>query len=303
LSSTTMMMTSISLKAVMLALGLCVATAYNPIKIKFSRKAVMAPFHNKKAFKVITGLDNFDEEHVCQVAKAAAAGGATHLDIACSPELVRAVREVTGSSIPICVSGVDPSALADCVGAWADMVEIGNFDSFYEKGVTFSARQVLEMTKETRSLLPYTPMSVTVPHTLSLEDQVKLAEELAEAGADIIQTEGKVSISPSAPGIQGTIEKAAPTIAAASAIAKSVDVPVMAASGISSITAPLALSVGSSGIGVGSAVSKLNSEVEMFAAVRAIAEAMGIAPPPIESDLEVLDAAVRASLKEPLQVV
>lgn len=40
------------------------------------------------------------------------------------------------------------------------------------QGLTFSAEDVLEMTRKTRALLPTTPLSVTVPHTLDLDDQV-----------------------------------------------------------------------------------------------------------------------------------
>jgi hypothetical protein len=50
----------------------------------------------------------------------------------------------------------------------------------------------------------------------------------------------------------------------------------MAASGISAITAPLALAAGASGVGVGSAVNKLNSDIAMLAAVRQIHEAMAV---------------------------
>lgn len=40
------------------------------------------------------------------------------------------------------------------------------------QGLTFSAEDVLEMTRKTRELLPTIPLSVTVPHTLDLDDQV-----------------------------------------------------------------------------------------------------------------------------------
>jgi len=43
---------------------------------------------------------------------------------------------------------------------------------------------------------------------------VALAIELERAGADVIQTEGGMPMKPSAAGIQGLIEKAAPTLAA-----------------------------------------------------------------------------------------
>jgi len=52
------------------------------------------------------------------------------------------------------------------------MVEIANYDSFYEMGIEFSSEQILKLTRETRKMLPGITLSVTVPHTLSLPDQV-----------------------------------------------------------------------------------------------------------------------------------
>jgi thiamine monophosphate synthase len=97
---------------------------------------------------------------------------------------------------------------------------------------------------------------------------------LAKAGADIIQTEGGTSSHPAHPGTLGLMEKAAPTLAAAFEISRAVSIPVMCASGLSNVTAPLAIAAGASGIGVGSAVNQLNSEVAMIAAIRSLVEAL-----------------------------
>ncbi|MCJ8278739.1 MAG: DUF561 domain-containing protein, partial [Rivularia sp. ALOHA_DT_140] len=107
-----------------------------------------------------------------------------------------------------------------------------------------------------------------------LDQQVQLAEEIVKAGADIIQTEGGTSSKPKHAGTLGLIEKASPTIAAAYEISRAVSVPVLCASGISSVTAPLAIAAGAAGVGVGSAINQLNSEVAMIAAVRGLVEAM-----------------------------
>ena len=95
-----------------------------------------------------------------------------------------------------------------------------------------------------------------------------------KAGADIIQTEGGTSSYPIHPGTLGLIEKATPTLAAAYEIARAVSVPVLCASGISNVTAPMAIAAGAAGVGVGSAISQLNSEIAMIAAVRSLAEAL-----------------------------
>ncbi len=232
-----------------------------------------------RALKVIAGLTNFDTASVQRIARAAAAGGADLLDLACDAELVRAVRTVA-PELPLCVSAVDPELFPAAIAAGAVMAEIGNFDAFYAEGRVFSAAEVLELTRRTRALLPDVVLSVTVPHLLPLDEQEQLAVELAEAGADLIQTEGGTSARPFSPGVLGLIEKAAPTLAAAHAISRALQaadlpVPVLCASGLSSATVPMALAAGAAGVGVGSAVNRLQDELAMLAVVRGLREAIG----------------------------
>ena len=226
----------------------------------------------KNALKVISGLNNFDRHRVCQVVRAAELGGATFVDIAVDSELVLAVKQIT--SLPVCVSAVEPELFLPAVEAGADLIEIGNFDSFYAQGIRFEAEEVLALTKQTRALLPEIALSVTVPHILALDEQAHLAVDLVSAGADIIQTEGGTSVAPTSSGVQGLIEKATATLAAATVISRAVDVPVLCASGLSSVTAPMAIAAGASGVGVGSAINKLDNELAMVAAVRSIVEAL-----------------------------
>jgi hypothetical protein len=232
-------------------------------------------FAQKKALKVISGLNNFDLANVTAVAKAAELGGATFVDIAADVNLVRTVRSLI--NLPICVSAVEPELLVESVAAGAGLVEIGNFDSFYAQGRRFEAEEVLALTRQTRALLPNITLSVTVPHILPLDQQVALAEALVDAGADIIQTEGGTSSQPQNAGTLGLVEKAAPTLAAAYDISKAVSVPVLCASGLSSVTVPMAIAAGASGVGIGSAINQLNSEVAMIAVVRSLVEALNSA--------------------------
>ncbi len=233
---------------------------------------LLAALDRGNALKIISGLTNFDAGRVAATVRAADQGGATFVDIAADPNLVRMVKQMT--HLPICVSAVEPEKFVAAVAAGADLIEIGNFDAFYAEGRRFEAAEVLELTRRTRSLLPRTALSVTVPHILELDQQVQLAEELVKAGADLIQTEGGTSSSPAHSGILGLIEKAAPTLAAAHAISHAVDVPVLCASGLSDVTAPMAIAAGASGVGVGSAINRLNDEVAMIAVVRSLVEAL-----------------------------
>lgn len=229
-------------------------------------------FQEGQALKIIAGLTQYDRATVAKVVRAAHLGGATFLDIAADPELVKLAKSLT--NLPICVSAVEAAKFVPVVEAGADLIEIGNFDAFYAQGIRFEAEEVLQLTHDTRALLPDITLSVTVPHILELDRQVELAEQLVKAGADIIQTEGGTSSQPIHPGTLGLIEKAAPTLAAASEISRTVSVPVLCASGISTVTAPMAIAAGAAGVGVGSAVNRLNSEVEMIAVVRSLVEAL-----------------------------
>ncbi|MDP6194045.1 MAG: DUF561 domain-containing protein, partial [Prochlorococcaceae cyanobacterium ETNP18_MAG_1] len=201
------------------------------------------------------------------------------IDVACDPELVQlAIRESGG--VPVCVSAVEPELFPAAVAAGAVMVEIGNFDAFYAQGRIFDAAEVLALTRRTRELLPEVVLSVTVPHVLPMDQQEQLAMDLVAAGADLIQTEGGMSAKPFSAGSLGLIEKAAPTLAAAHSIASALQaadlsVPVLCASGLSAVTVPMAIAAGASGVGVGSAVNRLNDELAMVAVVRGLREALG----------------------------
>ena len=238
--------------------------------------ALRRSLDQRSTLKVIAGLMNFDAASVARVSRAAGLGGADLIDVACDPELVSLALEVSGG-VPVCVSSVEPEQFPAAVAAGAAMVEIGNYDAFYPQGRIFGGEEVLELTRRTRALLPEVVMSVTVPHTLPMDQQEQLAVDLVAAGADLIQTEGGTSAKPFSAGSLGLIEKAAPTLAAAHSISRVSAAPVLCASGLSAVTVPLAIAAGAAGVGVGSAVNKLDDQLAMVAVVRGLREALGSA--------------------------
>lgn len=229
-------------------------------------------FAQQRAVKIISGITQFDPQVVGRVVRAATRGRATYVDIASDPALVTMARQMT--DLPLCVSTIDPERLPACVAAGADMVELGNFDPFYAQGEVFSAERVWALTARTRELLPEIPLSVTVPHGLPLDAQAALAQELVALGADVLQTEGSGVMQPQNPGVLGLIEKAAPALAATYTLSQAVNVPVLCASGLSVVTVPMARAVGAAGVGIGRAVNRLEDELAMTAAVRAVVEAL-----------------------------
>ena len=128
-------------------------------------------FEQGRALKIISGLNNFDAANVAAVVKAADLGGATFVDIAADRDLVLMAKQLT--DLPICVSAVEAKKFVPAVEAGADLIEIGNFDAFYAVGRRFEAEEVLELTRQTRSLFPNITLSVTVPHILELDKQVQ----------------------------------------------------------------------------------------------------------------------------------
>ncbi|MCP9808056.1 DUF561 domain-containing protein [Cyanobium sp. HWJ4-Hawea] len=238
---------------------------------------LQAALAERRLLKVIAGLTNFDASSVQRISRAAGLGGADLIDVACDPELVRLAAAESG--LPICVSAVDPELFPAAVAAGAALVEIGNYDAFYPLGRIFDAPEVLAITRRTRELLPDVVLSVTVPHVLPLDQQEQLAIDLIQAGADIIQTEGGTSAKPLSAGSLGLIEKAAPTLAASHAISSALRAadlanPVLCASGLSAVTAPMAIASGAAGVGVGSAVNRLQDELAMLAVVRGLRESL-----------------------------
>ncbi len=237
--------------------------------------ALQRSFEQHSVLKIISGLANFDQSSIESIARSAFIGGADLIDIACDSHLVGAA--IKASSIPVCVSAVDPELFPSAVEAGAVMVEIGNFDSFYAKGRCFAAKEVLSITIKTRKLLPNIFLSATVPHHLPLDQQTHLAMQLVDAGADLIQTEGGTSAIPQSPGITGLIEKATPTLASVHSISKGFSMAgcqshILCASGLTPVTVPMAISIGASGVGVGSAVNGLASDLERIAMIRSLRE-------------------------------
>jgi len=226
----------------------------------------------KRAVKVIAGIDNFDIERVINVVMAANQTGASAIDICADAEIVRNVRELT--ELPLFVSSIIPQELARAVELGADAVELGNFDILYKKGLRMDADEVLALAKETMSLInsDETFVCVTVPGHISVAAQIELARNLEAIGVNLIQTEGAAVANVQSEGARGLLETAQVSIANTIEIARNVEIPVMTASGINSTTAAMAFAAGASAIGVGSCINKLNSSIAMIATARGIVE-------------------------------
>ena len=226
----------------------------------------------KRAVKVISGIDNFDIENIKKVVSAAEKSGASAIDICAREDIVSEIRSLT--DMPIFVSSVVPSELARAVELGADAIELGNFDVLYKSGKSFTAAEVLHLVQETRSLLGDNDVffSVTVPGEISTAEQIELAQKLEEMGIDLIQTEGHYNSSSELSGARALMDRAELTLSNTIELCRNVEMPIMTATGINPTTAPFAFAAGASAIGCGSCINKLSSEIAMIATATALVE-------------------------------
>lgn len=228
--------------------------------------------NEKRAVKIIAGIDNYDIENVKKVVTAAQQAGASAVDICARREIIEAARELT--DLPLFVSSISPQELSRAIDMGADAIELGNFDALYKKGTRISASEVLNLTKQTLSLIDRenTFVSVTIPGHISVAEQIDLARNLEELGIDLIQTEGAATTDAKCEGARGLMETAQVSIANTIEISRNVEVPVMTASGITPTTAAMAFAAGASAIGVGSCINKMDSTLSMVAVARNLVE-------------------------------
>lgn len=225
----------------------------------------------KRAVKVIAGIDNYDLESIKRVVSAADMGMASAVDVAAREDIIYVAKELT--NIAVCVSSIEPEKLLMAKENGADILEIGNFDAMYKKGLRIGADEVIDITSRTLDLVGSDiMMSVTVPGHIDISEQIRLAQRLEEMGVDMIQTEGACVANVSNTGARGLLEKANVSIANTVELVRNVDIAVMTASGITPTTAPMAFAAGASAVGVGSCINKLTSTIEMIAVVRSFVE-------------------------------
>lgn len=225
----------------------------------FSTK-LLHSFQTKKVIKLITGIDNLDMYSIISITKAAELSGVTYLDVAANTKLIQLLKSI--SLLPICVSSISAIELYNCVVAGADLVEIGNFDACYKKGIYLTPLEILNLAKEVRSLVGSIDICVTIPYYISLTSQVRLAQDLEFLGINILQTEAVFNkhkstiLYPFSKNTFNTIYPSCPSLLSTYFISSIVQVPVITSSSINHISSNFALSLGASGIGISSIVKK-----------------------------------------------
>lgn len=113
--------------------------------------------NEKRALKVISGINNFDLERVEMIVSSAIESRATAVDVAARQEVLelstRLISEAN-SDIILMASSILPIELANAVNIHhVDAIELGNFDALYREGLSMTSSQILDLVRETLSLI------------------------------------------------------------------------------------------------------------------------------------------------------
>ena len=229
----------------------------------------------KRALKVISGINNLNLEKVEMVVSSAIEAKATAIDVAANEEVLslatRLISE-SNSDITLFASSISAMELANAVNNFhVNAIELGNFDALYNQGITMSSIQILDIVKETLSLISSEMrsqilFSVTIPGSLAINEQISLARELESLGIDLISQASNFE------GARAWLNRAELTISNTLELSKNIELPIMTASNINTTTAQFAFAAGASAIGCGSCINRLESKISMLAVISNLVE-------------------------------
>jgi len=213
----------------------------------------------KKLFKVIAGMENFDTENIKMVVESAVKAGASAVDISADSEVIAWVKENYPELI-VFVSSLSPAMLVKAQEWGADVLELGNFDAIYTQGKTIEKEEVINLTRELRqSAGDDAFICVTIPATISLEDQINLSFQVQAAGADLLQVENL--------NYDSNYENA-------KAIIEYIQIPVLLSGRIDNSKIEKALSTGVNAIGVGNAINSKKTLDAMITEAKSCSDAI-----------------------------
>ncbi len=246
-------------------------------RIEMFRQALI----EKRAVKVISGINNFDMERIEMIISSAIEAKATAVDVAARKEIIEMARKMileSNSDTMLMASSIVPMELAEAVNLYGvDAIELGNFDALYKEGISMSSLDIINLVSETIALLEERRseilFSVTIPGSLEISEQISLARKLEEMGIDLIQTEGFVTeVNRELEGSRAWLNRAELTISNTLELSKNIELPIMTASNINTITAQFAFAAGASAIGCGSCINRLESKISMLAVISNLME-------------------------------
>nr|QUE28774.1 Ycf23 [Porphyropsis coccinea] len=226
--------------------------------------------NKSRIIKVISGcLNNFEEAEIIEVVKAAELGKATYIDIAADAKIISLASQHT--ELPLCISSIILDQIFACIDNGIKIVEIGNFDAFYSNSMYFNINDIKNISLKVRKQYPNITICTTLPYILSLKEQSELAKYLENIGIDLLQTEGTINNKNINKYNNIPLKKSHSTLLTTYNLSKMVDIPIIAASGISQNNAKTAISYGAKGIGIKTAICKtvgLKNKIKLIQSIK-----------------------------------
>ena len=236
-----------------------------------NKQKVLNALKSRNLVKIISGIQNYDKQKSLYVTMASELGGATAVDVCDDPEIIKPLRAL--AQLPIFVSSIDPIKLVAAQSYGADVLEIGNYEDFYKQGQMFTPSEIIEIAEFVKKSLTLDLLvCCTIPATLEVENQIRLAKKLLDLGVDILQTEGFSAETPASDRKDVTyneILKSASTLANTIELRKALpNANIITASGINLTTLPFAIATGANGVGIGTYINSLTTQNEMTERVK-----------------------------------
>lgn len=216
----------------------------------------------KKKFKIITGLSNLDIVQIMYMLNIANTIDVSYIDVASNFLLVREIKKYT--KLPICVSSINLKELYKCILEGLSLIEIGNYDYFYENDIVLSEKYILKIAEQVLCLFPKVPVCVTMPYFLSVKQKITLSIKLEQLGVSMLQTENMCFnsiVRNHSLSITYLIKIALPVLSSTYIMSKFVSIPIIASSGVNSLLSSLVLLCGASGVGVGTFIKKCSYDL------------------------------------------
>ena len=224
----------------------------------------------KRAIKISAASGNYDLNKVAQICRSAQASKASAVEIPINKEAYNIARKNT--KLPLFASSIHPFEILNAVKLGVDAIQIGPYFDVYKAGKRYSAEEIYDVILETLGVINeynvYT--CVTIPASLTFEEQCDLIKKLEIIGVDLLVCEGYKK-SPSNHNV--IVESAEFSIKCLSELQKHTVLPIMVTSAINKAALKFAFENGANAVNVDSFVCKLETEVAIKSA---ISEMVGI---------------------------
>lgn len=134
----------------------------------------------------------------------------------------------------------------------------------------FNKEDIKHISCRIRKEAPEITLCVTLPYTLSIKEQLELAQYLEFIGIDMLQTEGSINCKNEEFNKRLPLNKYNLTLMTTYSLSKVVTIPIIASSGLNLYNAYIAKSHGASCVGIKTAINNLNTLDEKIRMIKKI---------------------------------